>query len=104
VLLRKLADQAGLTAALGPALERAGKFPLVDRSTGPDVWGRLGDDRFEMSHQVIALDAGGRLSADRPMNPGRSSGLIGYANRDNRPPHVRAPRADLPGHLPRRRV
>ena len=73
VLLRKLADQAGLTAALGPALARAGKFPLVDQSTGPDVWGRLGDDRFEMSHQVIALDAGGRLSADRPMNPGRSS-------------------------------
>ena len=33
MLLRKLADQAGLTAALGPALERAGKFPLVDRST-----------------------------------------------------------------------
>ena len=31
VLLRKLADQVGLTAALGPALVRAGKFPLVDR-------------------------------------------------------------------------
>ncbi|MGD0067707.1 MAG: IS1380 family transposase [Streptosporangiaceae bacterium] len=31
VLLRKLADQAGLTAGLGPALARAGKFPLVDR-------------------------------------------------------------------------
>jgi len=31
VLLRKLAGQAGLTAALGPALARAGKFPLVDR-------------------------------------------------------------------------
>src|SRR5579859_2490997 len=31
VLLRKLADQAGLTAALGSALKRAGKFPLVDR-------------------------------------------------------------------------
>src|SRR6266498_855276 len=31
VLLRKLADQAGLTAALGSALTRAGKFPLVDR-------------------------------------------------------------------------
>jgi hypothetical protein len=31
VLLRKLADQAGLTGALGSALERAGKFPLVDR-------------------------------------------------------------------------
>ena len=31
VLLRKLADQAGLTGALGPALARAGKFPLVDR-------------------------------------------------------------------------
>jgi hypothetical protein len=30
-LLRKLSDQAGLTAALGPALARAGKFPLVDR-------------------------------------------------------------------------
>jgi hypothetical protein len=31
VLLRKLADRAVLTAALGSALARAGKFPLVDR-------------------------------------------------------------------------
>jgi hypothetical protein len=31
ILLRKLADQAGLTAALGAALARRGKFPLVDR-------------------------------------------------------------------------
>ncbi len=31
VLLRKLADQAGLTAALRSALARSGKFPLVDR-------------------------------------------------------------------------
>ena len=31
VLLRKLADQAGLTGALGSAVARAGKFPLVDR-------------------------------------------------------------------------
>ena len=31
VLLRKLADQAGLTAALGAALARKGKFPLIDR-------------------------------------------------------------------------
>jgi hypothetical protein len=31
VLLRKLADRVGLTAALGPALARAGKSPLVDR-------------------------------------------------------------------------
>ena len=31
VLLRKLADQCGLTSALGPALARAGKFPLLDR-------------------------------------------------------------------------
>ena len=31
VLLRKRADQAGLTVALGSALTRAGKFPLVDR-------------------------------------------------------------------------
>jgi len=31
VLLRKLADRAGLTAALGSALARKGKFPLVDR-------------------------------------------------------------------------
>ncbi len=31
VLLRKLSDQVGLTAALGSALARAGKFPLVDR-------------------------------------------------------------------------
>ena len=31
VLLRKLADQCGLTPALGAALGRAGKFPLFDR-------------------------------------------------------------------------
>src|SRR5215472_1659049 len=31
VLLRKLADQAGLTGALGSALARAEKFPLIDR-------------------------------------------------------------------------
>ena len=31
VLLRNLADRAGLTAALGSALARKGKFPLVDR-------------------------------------------------------------------------
>ncbi|HUY47753.1 MAG TPA: IS1380 family transposase [Streptosporangiaceae bacterium] len=31
VLLRKLVDQCGLTAALGAALQKAGKFPLFDR-------------------------------------------------------------------------
>jgi hypothetical protein len=31
VLLRKMADQCGLTAVLGAALGRAGKFPLLDR-------------------------------------------------------------------------
>jgi len=31
VLLRKLADRAGVTAALGPALPRSRRFPLVDR-------------------------------------------------------------------------
>src|SRR6266576_6522923 len=31
VLLRKLADRAGLTAALGAALARKGRSPLVDR-------------------------------------------------------------------------
>ena len=31
VLLRKLADRAGLTGALGLALARAGKSPLIDR-------------------------------------------------------------------------
>ncbi len=31
VLLRKLADRAGLTAALMPALARPGRFPVVDR-------------------------------------------------------------------------
>ena len=31
VLLRKAADQAGLTAALGAALRKAGKSPLLDR-------------------------------------------------------------------------
>jgi hypothetical protein len=31
VLLRKLADHVVLTAELGSALARAGKFPLVDR-------------------------------------------------------------------------
>ena len=31
MLLRKLADQCGLTSALGAALGRKGKFPLIDR-------------------------------------------------------------------------
>ena len=31
VLLRKLADQCGLTSAPGAALTRAGRFPLIDR-------------------------------------------------------------------------
>jgi hypothetical protein len=31
VLLRKLTDRCGLTAALGPALARAGKSPVIDR-------------------------------------------------------------------------
>jgi hypothetical protein len=31
VLLRKLANQCGLTPALGAALARSGKFPLIDR-------------------------------------------------------------------------
>jgi Transposase DDE domain group 1 len=31
ILLRKLADRCGLTSALGAALGRAGKFPLIDR-------------------------------------------------------------------------
>src|ERR1700687_1069554 len=31
--LRKLADQCGLTPALGAALGRKGKFPLIDRGT-----------------------------------------------------------------------
>jgi len=31
VLLRKLADQCGLTSRLGAALGRKGKFPLIDR-------------------------------------------------------------------------
>ena len=43
VLLRKLTDQAGLTAALGPALARAGKFPLVDRGVALVSYG--GGDR-----------------------------------------------------------
>ena len=33
VLLRMLADQCGLTPALGAALGRTGKFPLIDRGT-----------------------------------------------------------------------
>ena len=36
VLLRKLADQCGLTSALGAALGRAGKFPLIDRGIALD--------------------------------------------------------------------
>ena len=38
VLLRKLADQAGLTAALGSALTRPGKCPLVDRGIALVSW------------------------------------------------------------------
>ena len=47
VLLRKLADQAGLTAALGAALARRGKFPLVDRGVAlvSVCWHQRGVDR-----------------------------------------------------------
>ena len=38
VLLRKLADQVGLTGALGSALARAGKFPLIDRGVALVPW------------------------------------------------------------------
>jgi hypothetical protein len=50
VLLRKLADKAGLTAGLGSALARAGKFPLVDRGCRPGEHGggdRAGGDQHE---------------------------------------------------------
>ena len=38
VLLRKLADQCGLTSALGAALRRAGKVPLIDRGWRWSRW------------------------------------------------------------------
>ena len=43
VLLRKLADQCGLTAALDAALGRKGRFPQLDRGNGPGLDG--GRDR-----------------------------------------------------------
>ena len=36
ILLRKTADQAGLTAGLSAALQRAGKAPVLDRRPGRD--------------------------------------------------------------------
>ena len=38
VLVRELADQCGLTSALGPALARAGKSPLVGRGVALVSW------------------------------------------------------------------
>jgi hypothetical protein len=38
VLLRKLADQSGLTGALRTALARSGKFPLADPELSAVLW------------------------------------------------------------------
>ena len=38
ILLRKAADQAGLTAALGAALRKAGTSPVLDRGSCWSRW------------------------------------------------------------------
>ena len=55
VLLRKLADQSGLTPALGAALGRKGKFPLVDRGMALVSHGggdRAGGHQHERYHRA----------------------------------------------------
>src|SRR5260370_18728992 len=73
VLLRKVADQVGLTAALGPALARAGKFPLVDRGivlVSMAVAIALGaasmNDITLLAHQEPLFGAAPRHTAVRP--------------------------------------
>ena len=51
VLLRKLADQCGLTPALGAALGRKGKFPLIDRG-------------IELVSMAVAIALGVRSMSD----------------------------------------
>ncbi len=50
VLLRKLADQVGLTGALGPALARAGKVPAGGPGCGAGVHGG-GDRAWRGQHE-----------------------------------------------------
>jgi hypothetical protein len=66
VLLRKLADQCGLTSALGAALGRAGKFPLIDRGialVSMAVAIALGGEEHERHHRAGTPGAGLRRCA-----------------------------------------
>jgi hypothetical protein len=56
----------------------------------------------DASHERLGRRRSGRLLPTEPMSRGRSPSQISHAHHEYRPPHVRAPRADLPGHLPRR--
>src|ERR1700747_1595329 len=64
VLLRKLADQCGLTSALGAALGRKGKFPLIDRgmtlvsmAVAIALGARSMSDIAVLAHQELVLGA-----------------------------------------------
>ena len=68
VLLRKLADQCGLTTALGAALGRKGKFPLIDRGialVSMAVAIALGARQHERHHPAEAPGTGLRGRAER---------------------------------------
>jgi len=61
-LLRKLADRVGFTAALGSALARAGKFPLVDRGVALVSMDRL-DVSLASSTLADGIDGGRAVMA-----------------------------------------
>jgi hypothetical protein len=100
------------TAALSPTRTRkrtrapsttgqTAKLVIPDAQSDARVW----LEQLPHGRESPALRAGDGVAdfyPTGPMSPGRSPSQISHAHRENRPPHVRAPRADLPGHLPRR--
>jgi hypothetical protein len=71
MLLRKLADRAGLTAALGPALGRSGRFPLVDRGVA-------------LVDMAVAIALGATSINDIALRAGGYFPEMGEANRGGR--------------------
>jgi hypothetical protein len=122
MLPRKLADQAGLTAALGPALARAGKSPLVDRGialVSMAVAIALGATSMTgitmLAHHAPVLGAGPSdttvqrtlewpirgpwtRSPGRGRRPGRTSGRGSRRGRAARPVRLRGPQRRRAGH------
>ena len=111
VLLRLLADRSGLTAALGPALARAGRSPLVDRGvTLVSMAAAIARGATCMSDVEVLAQLGPALGPRRRTRPcaARWSWPAPHAAPDRegqglRPAHVWKLIAARPGGFPGRR-